>query len=164
MNSIVQYITGIYKGIASLLGGMKVTGYYFLNARKEIITSQYPENRDTLKMFERFRGEVIMPHYGEDDLLHACTGCSACEVACPNGTIEIISNRVVDEETGKKKKIIDQFVYHLSMCTMCGLCIPACPTDAIKMVQNFEHAVYDRHKLTKVLNEPGSSLDPEVKE
>ena len=164
MKGFIDYISGIFKGIGTLLTGMKVTGYYIAHARKEIITQQYPENKATLKMFDRFRGEVIMPHYGEDDLKHACTGCSACELACPNGTIEIISKRVVDEETGKKSKIIDNFIYHLSMCTMCGLCIPACPTDAIKMGQNFEHAVYDRKSLTKVLNRPGSLLDPEVKE
>ena len=44
------------------------------------------------------------------------------------------------------------------MCTMCNLCIPACPTDAIKMGGDFEHAVYDRSKLTKVLNKSGSKL------
>ena len=140
---------------------MKVTGYYFANARKEIITQQYPENRETLKMFDRFRGEVIMPHNENNE--HRCTGCSACEVACPNGTIEIISDRKLNEE-GKKKKVIDQFVYHLQMCTMCGLCIPACPTDAIVMGNDFEHAVFDRADLTKILNEPGSTLEKGVEE
>ena len=166
MSGIVKYISGIFKGLGSLFTGMKVTGYYISHARKEIITQQYPENRDTLQMFDRFRGEVIMPHWNAEDgqELHACTGCSSCELACPNNSIEIISDRVVDPETGKKKKIIDKHIYHLSMCTMCGLCIPACPTDAIKMGQKFEHAVYDRKSLTKVLNRPGSKLDPEVKE
>jgi NADH-quinone oxidoreductase subunit I len=41
---------------------------------------------------------------------------------------------------------------------MCNLCIEACPTDAIKMAQNFEHSVFDRSLLTKVLNAPGSKL------
>jgi len=57
-----------------------------------------------------------------------------------------------------EKKAIDQFVYHLSMCTFCNLCILSCPTDAIKMSQDFEHAVFDRTKLTKVLNKPESKL------
>ena len=140
---------------------MKVTGYYFINARKEIITQQYPENRAELKMFDRFRGEVIMPHNEVNE--HRCTGCSACEIACPNGTIEIISDRKENEE-GKKKKVLDQFIYHLQMCTMCGLCIPACPTDAIIMGQEFEHAVFDRGELTKILNEPGSKLMKGVEE
>lgn len=141
---------------------MRVTGYYFSHARKEIITSQYPENRDTLKMFDRFRGIVTMPH--DENNEHACTGCSACEIACPNGTIEIISDRIEDPETGKKKKVIDKFIYHYSMCTLCNLCIISCPTDAIKMGQTFEYSVFDREELTKILNKPGSQIRKDVKE
>ena len=155
MKSIVDYIKSIFFALGTLFKGMKITGHYFFNARKEIITQQYPENRETLTMFDRFRGEVIMPH--NEDNEHRCTGCSACEIACPNGTIEIIWDRKENEE-GKKKKVLDKFIYHLQMCTMCGLCIPACPTDAIKMGQDFEHAVFDRGELTKTLNKPGSKL------
>ena len=97
---IMKYFAEIFGGMRSLIRGMKVTGYYLLNARKEIITQQYPENRDKLKMFDRFRGEVVLTH--DENNEHACTGCTACEIACPNGTIEIISKRVIDEETGKK--------------------------------------------------------------
>jgi ferredoxin len=38
---------------------------------------------------------------------------------------------------------------------MCNLCIIACPTDAIKMAQTFEHSVFDRSELTKILNKTG---------
>lgn len=159
--SIYKYLSDIYKGARTLLTGMKITGYYFVHP-KEIITQQYPENRDTLKMFDMFRGEVVLIH--DENNEHKCTGCSACELACPNGTIEIISDKAIDPETGKSKKIIDTFVYHLQMCTMCNLCILACPTDAIKMAQTFEHAVFDRSELTKVLNRPGSKIMAGIKE
>ncbi len=142
--------------------GMKITGYYFSHARKEIITQQYPENRETLQMFDRFRGIVEMPH--DENNEHACTGCQACEVACPNGSIEILWERIVDPETGKKKKTIDKHVYHFSMCTLCNLCIIACPTDAIVMGQNFEYSVYDRKELTQVLNKPGSKVRANVED
>lgn len=141
---------------------MSVTGKYLITAPKEIITQYYPDNRDTLKMFDRFRGEVVMPH--DENNMHRCTGCQSCEIACPNGSIEIVWDRVVNEETGKKVKVIDKHIYHLSMCTMCGLCIQACPTDAIVWAQNFENSVYDRTQLTKVLNKPGSKVHPDVKE
>lgn len=158
----MSYFSDIFEGIKTLLTGMSVTGKYFLNSRKGTITQQYPDNRETLKMFDRFRGEVIMPH--DEENRHRCTGCQKCEIACPNGTIEIIWDRGIDEETGKKKKKIDQFVYHLSMCTMCGLCIDVCPTDAIEWGQNFENSVYDRAALTRVLNKPGSKLMPGVED
>jgi NADH-quinone oxidoreductase subunit I len=133
---------------------MMQTGYYFVRP-KEIITQQYPDNRPTLKMADRFRGEVVMPHDEANE--HACTGCTACELACPNATIKIITKFDVTPE-GKKKKALDTFVYHLELCTMCGLCVEACPTAAITMGQNFEHSVFDRSKLLKTLNQPGSKL------
>lgn len=153
--SIANYFKEIFQGVGTLLKGMKVTGYYFFHARKEIITQQYPENRATLEMFDRFRGEVLLTHDEKNE--HRCTGCGVCEIACPNGSIEIVWDRIVNEE-GKKKKTLDTFVYHLSMCTMCNLCIISCPTDAIVMGKGFEHAVFDRSELTKTLNEPGSKL------
>ena len=158
----MSYFSDIYNGVKSLLTGMTVTGKYFFRAPKEIITQYYPDNRDTLKMFDRFRGEVVMPH--DENNMHRCTGCQSCEIACPNGSIEIVWDRVVNEETGKKVKVIDKHIYHLSMCTMCNLCVLACPTEAIIMAQNFENSVYDRTQLTKVLNKPGSKVHPDVKE
>ncbi len=149
-----DYISDVYRGVSSLLKGMRTTGYYFFHPG-EIVTEQYPDNRATLKLSERFRGEVVMLH--DENNEHACTGCTACELACPNGTIKIITKFDISPE-GKKKKAIDTFIYHLELCTMCNLCIEACPTDAIKMAQNFEHSVYDRSKLTKKLNQTGSKI------
>jgi NADH-quinone oxidoreductase subunit I len=151
---IKDYLSDIYQASKSLLTGMKRTGYYFVHP-KEIITEQYPDNRDTLKMAERFRGEVVMKH--DENNEHACTGCTACELACPNATIKIITRFDITPE-GKKKKALDTFVYHLELCTMCGLCTEACPTGAIQMAQNFEHSVFDRSMLTKKLNQLGSKI------
>lgn len=155
MRYLAMYIGTVLRALNSLWKGMKITGYYFTHG-KTIITQQYPENRNTLKLGERFRGEVVMPHNENNE--HRCTGCTACEIACPNGTIKIISKFEIDPETNKKKKAIDQFVYHLGMCTFCNLCIVACPTDAIKMAHDFEHSTTDRKVLTKILNKPNSKL------
>lgn len=160
MKSIIKYFGEIFGGFFTLLTGMKVTARYFFTPWKNV-TQEYPENRATLKMAERFRGEVVMPHNENNE--HRCTGCGLCELACPNGTIEIITKQVVNEE-GKKKRAIDKHIYHLGMCTLCNLCIRACPSDAIVMDQTFEHAVWDRSELTKVLNQPGSKLMEGVKE
>jgi NADH-quinone oxidoreductase subunit I len=149
-----EYIIDVYRGVRSLLKGMKKTGYYFVHP-SEIITQQYPDNREQLHLPERFRGEVVMTH--DENNEHACTGCTACELACPNGTIKIITKFDVSPE-GKKKKAIDTFIYHLELCTMCNLCIEACPTDAIKMAQTFEHSVFNRNQLTKKLNLPNSKI------
>ena len=160
MNAIINYIKELFGGIKTLITGMKVTGYYFVHP-KEIVTQQYPENRKTLQMFDRFKGELVMPH--DENNQHKCTACGICEINCPNGSIEVISKQV-EKEGGKTKKELDTYVYKLSMCTFCGLCVKVCPQDAIVFSQKFEHAVYKRDKLVKTLNNPGSSLKEKIKE
>ena len=151
---LIDYIKDVTGAVKPLATGMKRTLYYFTH-HKEIITEQYPDNRATLVMAERFKGEVVMPHDEKNE--HRCTGCTACELACPNGTIKVVTKFDITPE-GKKKKAIDKLVYHLELCTMCNLCIEACPSDAIKMAQTFEHSVFNRSDLTKILNNPGSKI------
>jgi NADH-quinone oxidoreductase subunit I len=160
MKVFVKYIMDIISGLITLVKGMAVTGKYFFTSPKTIITQKYPENRKDLVMFYRFKGEVIMPHNENNE--HRCTGCGICEINCPNGSIEIIT--MTEEVDGKKKKVIDKHIYHLSMCTMCALCVKTCPSNALAFGQTFEHAVFDRKQLTKVLNKPGSVLTKEIKE
>ena len=154
MNSFFKYFSDIFYGVKSLLIGMSVTGRYFFSPG-QIVTQQYPENRKDLQMLERFKGEVILIHDANNQ--HRCNGCGICENNCPNGSIEIISARVPGED-GKPKRIIDKHIYHLGMCTFCGLCVKNCPSNALGFSQEFEHAVFDRSKLNKVLNKPGSSI------
>jgi NADH-quinone oxidoreductase subunit I len=141
-----RYLHKTITGFISLLQGMGVTIRYFFNP-KAIITQQYPENRETLRMFDRFRGHLTMPHnqHGEN----ACTACGLCEKACPNGTISVLTTK---DMSGRK--VLGQYVYRISQCTFCNLCVEACPFGAIRMAQNFELTVYDRNELTWILNQP----------
>jgi len=152
--SFVNYISGIFSGVKSLFVGMGVTSAYFFRPWK-VVTQKYPENRATLKMFEATKGEIIMPHNEKNE--HKCTGCSLCDLNCPNGSIKVIT-KMIELEDGKKKKALDKHIYELSMCSMCGMCIKVCPSDALDFGNEFEHAVFDRAKLTKQLNKEGSTL------
>ena len=154
MRSIINYIKEIISGVLSLMNGMRVTGKYFVHP-KTIVTQQYPNNRKELVIPERFKGEVVMPHNEKNE--HKCTGCGICEINCPNGSIEVISKSIMTED-GKKKRAIDKHIYRLSMCTFCGLCVKSCPSNALAFSQKFEHAVFNRALLVKVLNKPGSQL------
>ena len=158
MNSIIKYFKGLFGGIKSLLIGMSVT-WKELWTKK--VTNQYPENRDTLVISDRFRAELVMPHDANNE--HACTACGICQMNCPNGTIQVIS-KMIDLEDGKKKKIIDKYVWDLGMCTFCNLCVITCPSDAIKFENTFENAVFTRSKLIQTLNHEGSKLREKKKE
>ncbi|MDD3160657.1 MAG: 4Fe-4S binding protein [Bacteroidales bacterium] len=147
MNSIKEYFVSFYKGLKSLLIGMKVTLRIFFRKKT---TECYPENRETLVIAERFRGTLTMPHDAEGN--HKCIACGLCEMACPNGTIHVESVTEVNEETGKKKKVLTRYMYDHGSCMFCQMCVRACPHDAICFDNSFEHAVFTRGKLVKQLN------------
>lgn len=122
---------------------------------------QYPENRETLKISDRWRAELYMPH--DDNNEHACTACGICMINCPNGTITVTSNMIETEE-GKKKRVLDKHVWDYGMCTFCNICVITCPSDAIFFNNDFEGAMFDRSKLIHTLNKPGSKLREKKRE
>ena len=147
-----NYIEGLFCGIKSLCTGLKITMREFFTKK---ITQQYPENRKELKMFDRFRGALVMPHNEENE--HRCIGCGLCQMACPNGSIKV-SSEFYETEDGKKKKRLVKYEYDLGCCMFCMLCTRACPHNAIEFDQSFENAVFDRSKLIQVLNKEGSKV------
>lgn len=147
MGNKKSYIQKIISAISSLTTGMRVTLKEFFTPK---VTQCYPENRKTLVIPERFRGTLEMPH--DEDGNNKCIACGLCQNACPNGTIEVISEMVVDEETGKKKKKLVDYKYNLGSCMYCNLCVDVCPTKAIRFNNKFEHAVFDKTVLELKLN------------
>ena len=142
-----SYIKGFFHGLGSLLTGMKVTWKEFFTKK---VTEQYPENRATLKMYDRYCGELTMPH--DESGNNKCIACGLCQMNCPNGTIRIVSETVTDPETGKSKKRLVRYEYDLGSCMFCHLCVNSCPHAAIEFSTNFEHSVFTREKLVKILN------------
>lgn len=157
-NEEYTYLGGLMRGIGSLLTGMRTTMRVYFRKK---VTEQYPENRATLVMFDRFRGTLAMPHNENNE--HRCIACGLCQNACPNDTIRVVSETVETEE-GKKKKILALYEYDLGSCIFCQLCVNACPHDAITFDQVFEHAVFDRTKLVLQLNQEGSKVTEKKKE
>lgn len=146
MRSTKTYFSTFFSGLLSLLKGMKVTIREFFTKKT---TEQYPENRATLKMFDRFRGELVMPH--DENGNNKCIACGLCQTNCPNGTIRITTDTITTEE-GKKKKVLVKYEYDLGSCIFCQLCVKNCPRNAIEFRPTFEHAVFTRSKLVKQLN------------
>lgn len=153
MRSTQQYFNEFFGGLGSLLKGMRITLGEFFTKKT---TEKYPENRATLKMFDRFRGELIMLHNEHNE--HHCVACGNCEMNCPNGTIHVESEMVTTED-GKKKKALVRYIYDHGSCLYCQLCVRSCPHHALGFIPTFEHAVFTREKLITQLNQPGSKLE-----
>lgn len=146
MSSVKEYFSGIGEGLVSLLKGMSVTGREFVTPK---VTEEYPDNRATLKIGDRFRAclELVYDENGN----HKCIACGLCQMNCPNGTIQIIS-KMVELPDGKKKKKLDKYIYDLGSCTFCQMCVDSCPHHAIRFTNDFEQAVFTRSKLVRQLN------------
>lgn len=142
-----NYWDGLFHALGSLLTGMKVTMKEFFTRK---VTEQYPENRATLKMYDRFRGSLEMPV--DESGNNRCVACGLCQMACPNGTIQLETEQVEDAETGRKKKKLVAYRYDLGSCMFCQLCVNACPHEAIRFNTKFEHAVFEKEKLVIILN------------
>jgi Pyruvate/2-oxoacid:ferredoxin oxidoreductase delta subunit len=52
----------------------------------------------------------------------ACTGCAACELVCPTGTLQ-------SKDKGKYRS----FYHSLYQCLDCALCVSTCPESAVEL-------------------------------
>lgn len=115
MNAIIKYFSDVAGGFISLLKGMRITGKHFARSYKEIITQQYPDNKDSLRFADRYRAQLYMVHNEQNEM--RCDACQTCETVCPNGSIEVIWFREEDPETGKREKCsINMFI--ISACVL----------------------------------------------
>ena len=154
MGSVKDYFSSLGTGVWSLLKGMQITGKELVTPK---ITERYPENRDTVKIPERFRAELRLKY--DADGRHKCIACGICQRNCPNGTITI-TTKMVDTPDGKKKRKLDTYMYDLGSCVFCQLCVSTCPQNALEFSNDFEQAVFTREKLVKQLNYLPEKEDP----
>jgi len=150
------YFATMARAAWSVLEGMAVTFSYF---RRPPITVQYPDRMSAPMselLPERFRGLL------EVDIL-TCTGCQACERACPIDVIRIV--------VGKQDKIrlIQRFDIDLGKCMYCGFCVEACPvicqapgdvetTTTIRFTKEFEGVTDDLDSLVYRYVRPGDQI------
>jgi len=145
----------VARSAISLLKGMRLTGSYFRPSK--VVTRQYPENRKTLKLPERFRARLkLIDDAGGH---HKCTGCKLCQKACPNDSIRVLTRK----GPVTQKNELDRYIWRQDSCIVCNACVQACPFGALEMTGDFESAVYDRRLLIHTLNRyagpPASVLD-----
>ncbi|MHA1220103.1 MAG: 4Fe-4S binding protein [Candidatus Heimdallarchaeota archaeon] len=88
-------------------------------------------------------------------ILEKCTGCRACERACPPLAIVMVPSEVT--KTGKRP------VINLGECIFCGLCEEACRYDALFLTDYIELSAFGRDEMIIYSNED-PSLKPKDEE
>ena len=148
--SALSYFRNIGETCSTIFDGMAIT---FSHLMRKPSTIQYPDRmemrvQDTLPF--RYRGIL-------DVDLEICTGCLACERACPIDCI------VID---GKKDKdaggiVMTRFDIDMAKCMYCGLCSEPCPTGSIHHTPEFEGADYSLESLVRrFIDEPVLAYKP----
>jgi NADH-quinone oxidoreductase subunit I len=127
-SAISEYFGHITDVVKTFWEGLSVTLSYML---RRPITVQYPDRvekrvADTLPA--RYRGLLEVD-------MSVCTGCMACERACPIAVIKISTDK---DPANPKQRVITQFDIDESKCMFCGLCVEQCPTSAILHTREFE--------------------------
>jgi NAD(P)H-quinone oxidoreductase subunit I len=155
------YFNNIKDACVSTFEGLAVTFSHFV---RQPSTVQYPDRtalrvQDTLPF--RYRGILEVD-------LEICTGCLACERACPIDCIVIDVKK--DKDT--REMVMTRFDIDMAKCMYCGLCSEPCPTGSIHHTPEFEGADYSLESLVRrFVKEPvvtykppkkGAQDDPEV--
>lgn len=123
-----EYVGNIRDTVKSFWHGMSITLSQVL---RRPITVQYPDR------IELPIQDVLPPRYRgflEVDV-SICTGCQACERACP---ISCIQMELEKDPANPKQRVVSQFDIDEAKCMFCGLCVEPCPTGAIQHTREFE--------------------------
>ncbi len=120
-----RYGIGIIKGMALTLKHLF----------RRPITTQYPEER--LNVSRRIRGNELVWDKKR------CTGCATCAKACPQGTIQIITSAIIEEN----RYTVEKFEVDIGSCIFCGFCVESCPFEALFLSYDYERSQYQRQKL-----------------
>ena len=134
------YFQNIKDAVVTIADGMAVT---FSHLVRKPTTLEYPDRlphgvrvQDTLPF--RYRGILEVD-------LEICTGCLACERACPIDCIVIDAQK--DKAAGGL--VMTRFDIDMAKCMYCGLCSEPCPTGAIHHTPEFEGADYSLESLVR---------------
>lgn len=132
------YFRHLKEAVTSIFDGMAVSASHLI---RRPYTIQYPDRipvrvQDTLPF--RYRGIL-------DVDMEICTGCLACDRACPIDCIAI----AIEKNAQTREIVISQFDIDMAKCMYCGLCSEVCPTGSIHHTTEFEGADFSLESLIR---------------
>lgn len=137
-SATIEYVRNIKDTVQSFWHGMSITLSHLF---RRPMTVQYPDRvavpvKETLP--PRYRGFLEVDP-------EICTGCLACERACP---IACIAIGVEKDPQNPKQRVMVRFDIDAAKCMYCGLCVEPCPTGALQHTREFEAVVRRVENLT----------------
>jgi len=137
-NGVARYFKNLKDAVTTIFEGMTVTCSHLV---RKPYTIQYPDRvpvrvQDTLPF--RYRGILEVD-------LEICTGCLACERACPIDCIVIDAPK--DQKT--KEMLLTRFDIDIAKCMYCGLCSEVCPTGSIHHTTEFEGSDFSLESMIR---------------
>ena len=138
-----------------MLGVLKAMGVTMRAAMRRPVTVQYPEVHVPLPERDRSFPLLLWDHDVDEPF---CTGCQACERACPVECMTVTMKNNPKQAAGesKRRKIVDTFWIDYGRCMRCNICVEVCNFDAIAMNNTWsgvENSVYDRRDLVMDMDE-----------
>ncbi len=115
-----------------MIGVLRSLGATMSTMMRKPVTIQYPTQHR--KVPERDRAfPILLWDFEHDESF--CTGCHACERACPVEcmTVTMKDNPKFAEGESKRRKILDEFYIDYGRCMRCNICVEVCNFDAIAM-------------------------------
>jgi NADH-quinone oxidoreductase subunit I len=138
-----------------VIGVMKAMVTTMRTMLRKPVTIQYPTVHREIP--ERNKGLPLLLWDFEADEPY-CTGCHACERACPVECMTVImkDNPRFAEGKSKRRKIVDEFWIDYGRCMRCGICVEVCNFEAIAMNNSWtaqEQSRFDRRDLVQDLDQ-----------
>ena len=138
-----------------MIGALRAMKTTFQVMLRKPVTVQYPEVHLPLPERERAFPLLLWDHDIEEPF---CTGCQACERACPVECMTVTMKDNPKQKAGesKRRKIVDTFWIDYGRCMRCNICVEVCNFDAIAMNNTWsgwEASVYDRRDLVMDMDE-----------
>ena len=138
-----------------MIGVLRSLGVTMATMLRKPVTIQYPTEHRAVPDRDR-AFPILLWDFDVDEPF--CTGCHACERACPVEcmTVTMKDNPKHAEGKSKRRKIVDEFYIDYARCMRCNICVEVCNFDAIAMNNTWaghELSVLDRKDLVLDLDQ-----------